>query len=386
MIIPRRVVTHLNELGKYYPVISLTGPRQAGKTTLLKELYAEYQYVSFEDPETKLAFENDPVGFLQRHNDRVIFDEAQHVPALFSYLQGIVDEDRRPGRFILSGSQNFLLLKSITQSLAGRVGIARLLPLDFSEKRAADLLPKSYAQEILNGSYPGKQVRNEPSRLFYSNYIASYVQRDVSGLVSPANLSTFQRFLHICAGYTGQLVNYSQISLAIGVSVPTIKSWLSILEQSYLIFLLPPFYKNIPKRLVKTPKLYFYDTGLASYLLHITETQVLDTYYQKGALFENLIVADAFKSAHHSGRDPWYNFYRDKNGVEADLVYDTPAKTILWEIKATSTYHPRLSKNLDLVVKNWSTPVEKGLIYSGDLEATLNEVKVSHWANLQWPL
>lgn len=387
MIIPRNIVTHLKTLGKYYPVISLTGPRQAGKTTLLRELYSDYRYVSFETPETKQAFEADPRAFLKKYDDRVIFDEAQHVPELFSYLQEIVDEDRRKtGRFILSGSQNFLLLKSITQSLAGRVGIARLLPLDMREKKAVGRLRESYLAEILQGSYPGKEIIEEPATLFYSNYLASYVQRDVSGLISPANLSTFQRFLQICAGYAGQLVNYSQISVAIGVSVPTVKSWLSILEQSYLVFLLPPFYRNIPKRLVKTPKLYFYDTGLACYLLRISAAEALDNYYQKGSLFENLIIADAMKTAHHGGKDPWYSFYRDKNGTEADLVYDTPARSILWEVKASATYHPRLTRSLASVAKQWDTPVEKGLIYTGEIDGTMDEVLVSKWNAIDWPL
>jgi predicted AAA+ superfamily ATPase len=384
MIIPRRITQHLDRLGKYYPIISLTGPRQAGKTTLLKKLYPSYQYLSFENPDTRLAFQTDPKAFLSKYDNKVIFDEAQHVPELFSYLQGIVDEDRTPGRFILSGSQNFLLLKSITQSLAGRVGIARLLPLDFAEKKSANILDPAYLTELLNGGYPARMVLGEPTDLFYSNYLASYVQRDVSGLVSPANLSIFQRFLQICAGYAGQLVNYSQISIAIGVSVPTVKSWLSILEQSYLVFLLPPFYRNIPKRLVKTPKLYFYDTGLACYLLRIAEVDALDTYYQKGNLFENMIVADAVKSAHHLGKDPWFSFYRDKNGTEVDIVYDTPAKTILWEVKATETYRPQLAKNLHSVARNWEQPVEKRLIYNSDQEGELAGVNLYHWMRHEW--
>jgi predicted AAA+ superfamily ATPase len=371
-------------LGKYYPIISLTGPRQAGKTTLLKKLYPDFRYLSFENPETKLAFNADPIGFLKKYDEKVIFDEAQHVPELFSYLQGIVDEDRRPGRFILSGSQNFLLLKSITQSLAGRVGIARLLPLDHSEKKSVDRLSQNYLNELLNGGYPARLVLNEPPDLFYSNYLASYVQRDVSGFISPANLTLFQRFLQICAGYAGQMVNYSQISIAIGVSVPTVKSWLSILEQSYLVFLLPPFYRNIQKRLVKTPKLYFYDTGLACYLLRISEEDALDTYYQKGNLFENMIIADAVKSAYHQGKDPWFNFYRDKNGLEVDLVYDTPAKAILWEIKATQTYHQRLTKGLNSVAKHWKQGVDKRLIYNGELEGELGGINLYNWSNHKW--
>ena len=386
MFVHRTITSYLDKLGQYYPIISLTGPRQAGKTTLLRELYKDYRYVSFEAPETRADFTQDPRGFLRAYDDRVIFDEAQHVPELFSYLQLLVDEDRRPGRFILSGSQNFLLLKSITQSLAGRVGIARLLPFDHAEKRAVGVLPTDYLTEILNGGYPAKIVQDEPADIFYSNYIASYVQRDVSGLISPANMTTFQRFLSVCAGYAGQLLNYSKMALAVGVSVPTIQSWLSILEQSYLVFRLPPFYRNIKKRLVKSPKLYFYDTGLACYLLRIREENALRTYYQFGGLFENMLIADAYKSAHHAGHDPWYAFYRDKSAQEVDLVYDAPGKLTFWEIKATETYHPNLTKSLKQVADHFAEAVDLRLLYGGEKEAEADGVKVAPWHAAHWSL
>jgi predicted AAA+ superfamily ATPase len=384
MLIDRSITTHLRELGKYYPIISLTGPRQAGKTTLLRELYTDYTYLSFEAPELRAEFTADPRGFLRQHGDRVIFDEAQHVPELFSYLQLLVDEQRTPGRFILSGSQNFLLLKSINQSLAGRAGIARLLPLDLSEKRGSDQLADDYFDEILNGGYPARTVSGEPPALFYSNYLASYVQRDVTGLIAPANLATFQRFLQTCAGYAGQLINYSQISVAVGVSVPTVQSWLSILEQSYIVFRLPPFYRNITRRLVKTPKLYFYDTGLACFLLRIQDTMALRNYHNAGALFENLIVADAFKSAYHAGKEPWYSFYRDKSGDEADLVYDARGQLTLWEIKATETFHPRLLQSLRKVQGHLKESSAVRLIYAGERATVSGEVEVVPWRELVW--
>ncbi len=351
---------------------------------MLRDIYPGYQYVSFESPDVRLNFEYDPRGFLKQYSDQVIFDEAQHVPELFSYLQLMVDEDRRPGRFILSGSQNFLLLKNITQSLAGRIGIARLLPLDLREKKAAgQLLDDAYA-EILEGGYPAKTISGEPADLFYSNYLASYVQRDVSDLISPANMVTFQRFLGICASYAGQLLNYSQIALAVGISVPTVQAWLSILEQSYLVFRLPPFYRNITRRLVKSPKLYFYDTGLACYLLRIREEQSLRNYHQAGSLFENLLVADAHKQAHHAGQEPWYAFYRDQAGQEVDLVFDAPGQLTFWEIKATETFRPALTSTLRKVVSQLGEPASQRLIYAGSQALDSDGVQVIPWRENEW--
>jgi predicted AAA+ superfamily ATPase len=384
MIIPRHLVNHLQELGSHFPVLSVTGPRQAGKTTLLRELFKEYRYVTFEAPDVKLYFQSDPRGFLREYSDNVIFDEAQHVPELFSYLQGIVDEDRRPGRFILSGSQNFLMRKSITQSLAGRIGIAKLFPLDFQELKHAGHLPEDYLDAIFKGGYPAQFANPMRDKIFYSNYIDSYVQRDVQELIDPGNLSTFQRFLVMAAGSAGQMLNYSNIATVVGVSVPTIKSWFSILEQSYIVFRLDPFFRQINRRLVKSPKLYFYDTGLLCYLLGIQDASFLRKYHNFGSLFENLIIADAVKRTYHDGSRPRFHYYRDSNGVEVDLVYDTPAKAILWEIKATETYHPRLNRTLNTVAGRWDIPPEKRLIYGGAEEMTTNGINVKKWFSENW--
>ena len=303
MIIPRHLSGHLQELSLYFPVLSLTGPRQAGKTTLLKKLYPGYRYVSLEDPDQQLRATEDPRSFLKHYDHLVIFDEAQRVPALFSYLQTIVDEDRRPGRYILSGSQNFLLRKGITQSLAGRVGIARLFPLDFQEMAGAGRRPDDYETAIYKGFYPAQFDTGVPARLFYPSYVASYLERDVSGLITSANLQTFRRFLQLCAAFAGQLLNYSAIANATGVSVPTIQNWFSILEQSYLVFRLPPYFRNFGKRITKSPKLYFYDTGLLCYLLGMESAADVFRYFQFGALFENLIIADRVKWMQHDGKE-----------------------------------------------------------------------------------
>ncbi|MEM1124920.1 MAG: ATP-binding protein, partial [Bacteroidota bacterium] len=315
-LIPRRLTAHILEMSKMFPVISLTGPRQAGKTTLLKALYPGYRYVSLENPDVRREAMRNPSGFLATYDDKVIFDEAQRWPDLFAYLQTIIDEDRRPGRFILSGSQNFLLRKNISQSLAGRVGIVRLLPLDNEESLNADLLPDAIEKAILRGGYPDLVNRGLTTEPFFSSYLASYVERDVAELVNWSNLDTFQRFLRIVATYAGQTANYSKIANATGVSLKTIQSWLGILEQSYIIFRLPAFFRNFGKRLVKSPKIYFYDTGLLCYLLEIFDTEEYLLNQNRGAIFENFIIADAHKSFLHQGHTPNFYFYRDTDQRE----------------------------------------------------------------------
>lgn len=384
MLIPRRLTVQLAELGKFFPAISLTGPRQAGKTTLLKELYPDYKYVSLEQPATRLAAQDDPIGFLRQYNDRVIFDEAQRFPELFSYLQGMIDDDRRPGRFILSGSQNFLLRKNITQTLAGRIGIAKLLPLDHRELRDADLLPDAYSEALLMGGYPGRIDRGIGADAFYGSYLASYVERDVIDLVSATNLDVFQRFLRTCAIYSGQTLNLTRMANDIGVSVPTIQSWIGILEQSYVVFRLPPFFRNLGKRLTKAPKLYFYDTGLLCYLLGLYEPADIDRYAQRGALFENLIIADAFKSFLHQGLDPRFSFYRDQGKQEVDLIYERANLARLWEIKSTYTFRPRLVDTVEKVATYWDRPTETYLIYAGDEARRFRKTQLVNWREMEW--
>ena len=379
MIIPRDITSHLRELSRYFPILSLTGPRQAGKTTLLKELYADYRYVSLEDPDQQLRAKDDPRSFLKHYDYQVIFDEAQRAPELFSYLQTVVDEDRRAGRYILSGSQNFLLRQGITQTLAGRVGIARLFPLDLQEMKAADILSVDYETAIYQGFYPAQFDTGVPARLFYPSYVSSYVERDVSGLISAANLNTFRRFLQLCAAYAGQLLNYSSIAKTIGVSTPTIQSWFSILEQSYLVFRLPPYYKNFGKRITKSPKLYFYDTGLLCYFLGMQSAKDVFNYYQLGALFENLVIADRMKRMTHNGEEPRLYFYRDSNQVEVDLLEESSGGLTLTEIKATRTYQAHLLKNLHKIEKAADQPVRKQLVFGGEEGFEVQGVKVFSW-------
>lgn len=382
MIIPRSLSAHLRELGKFFPILSLTGPRQAGKTTLLQHLFADYEYISFEDPEYRDRFLEDPRSFLARYHHQVIFDEAQRVPALFSYLQGMVDQDRTPGRFVLSGSQNFLLADAISQSLAGRVGIARLLPLDFAELRQAQLPLTTPWEAIYAGFYPIHFQMNMPPRFFYPNYVATYLERDIRDAIQAGNQSLFRQFLQLCATLVGQLINHASIAKHLGISVSTVKNWLSLLERSYVLFQLSPYTTNIGKRLIKRPKLYFYDVGLAAYLLEFQSASELRGSRYYGGLFENLIVANQMKQIYHAGQEPWLYFFRDSNGLETDLIAGTTNRQQLTEIKASTTYQANMAKSLHKVADLLgSEPADtsKQLVYGGQESFQVNDLEVIAW-------
>lgn len=380
MHIARSLPSHLQELAKFFPVISVTGPRQSGKTTLLREHFPDYKYINLEDPLYRDQLREDPRGFLDRNSHRVIFDEAQHYPDLFSYLQLAVDEDRQPGRFVISGSQNFLLNRNITQSLAGRVGITRLLPLDLSELNGAGLLPSSPTDAIFSGSYPDLVVKKTPPAYFFPSYIGSYLERDIEGFVAARNMATFRLFMKVCASFAGQTINYSNMSKTVGIGVPTIKEWLSILEMSYIVFRLPPYFANFKKRLSKSDKLYFYDTGLLTYLLEIESTAELEKSSAYGALFENLIVADVRKSWLHGGRDPHRLYhYRDGQQLEADLVTSSANRLTLTEIKSTRTYRSKLVSTLKRIGAAAEVPVDYELIYGGTDAFTSDGVNIIPW-------
>ena len=379
MIIPRLLAAHLAELGKYYPVISLTGPRQAGKTTLLSELYPGYRYVSLEELDIREEALRDPRSFLEKYDRRVIFDEAQRVPVLFNYLQGVVDADREPGRFILSGSQNFLLHKSITQSLAGRVGTARLFPLDCSELENAGLLPTSPGEAILKGFYPNSYTTGVPPRYFYPDYISSYLERDVPDFINSSNLATFLQFLQVCAHYAGQLTNLSRMATMTGVSVKTVNAWLSILEMSYIVFRVGPYFKNFGKRLTKAPKLYFYDTGLLCHLLGIRSVDELTQSKEYGATFENLILADRMKSLYHTGEKPQLYFFRDQHGVEVDLLEGSATRLSLTEIKSGKTYSSQWDANIRKIGALSDVPVTYRVVYGGEKAMRVGETVVVPW-------
>lgn len=367
MIIQREIISAIKFLVKKYPIIAVTGPRQSGKTTLLKSMFPEYRYISLENPDIRNFATTDPNGFLNEYSDNVIFDEVQRAPMLFSYLQTKVDESKMMGQFILSGSQNFHLVQNITQSLAGRVAIFKLLPLDFQELNSAGLLRDNYIDNLVKGFYPAIFDREIPSRIFYSNYVQTYIQRDVSELIAIKDMRLFQNFIALCATRAGQLLNLSSLANECGISQPTAKSWLSALESSYILFLLPPYFENFSKRIVKTPKLYFYDTGLLCYLLKLDNAQQIQLSDFKGSLFENMMIAEYVKRMYHCNQlnDIW--FWRDAAGNEVDLIVQSGQNQEAFEFKSTQTIMPNLFKGLNFYEKiSKKIFLSKYLVYGGD--------------------
>jgi predicted AAA+ superfamily ATPase len=329
----RNLAPTLTRLARQFPVVVITGPRQSGKTTLARMQFADKPYLSLEDPVERSFAQDDPRGFLARFVGGAIFDEAQRWPDLFSHLQGMVDADRVPGRFVLTGSQQFGLMAGISQSLAGRVGMTHLLPLALNEMPAPDTLDAL----LLRGAYPALHAQDIDSADWFTSYVATYVERDVRQLLRVQDLSTFQRFLRLCAGRVGQLLNLSALGEEAGITHATARAWMSLLEASYLVFLLPPYHRNFGKRLVKTPKLYFVDTGLAAWLLGLRAPEQLTLHPMRGPLFENLIVGEFLKARYNAGQPADLYFWRDNNGLEADLVFEDGERLQTIEIKSGAT-------------------------------------------------
>lgn len=345
-MIKRTLGEQLLLLSEWYPVVSVTGPRQSGKSTLVQDAFADYRYVNLEDPSIRARALADPTGFVSALPDRAIIDEAQYAPELFSAIQTRADERKSNGQFILSGSQNFLLLKSIKQSLAGRVGVAHLLPLSFREIRSSDEGAQPW-DVMVRGSYPSLHASSVPTGIFYENYLDTYVTRDVVGFLDVRNERDFRRFLTACATRAGNLLNFADLSRDVGVSVPTIRSWISILESSFVIRTLEPYYANISKRLTKTPKVYFYDTGLLCHLLGIGDVATLAESPYAGAIFENFVISEELKRWFNELKRPQVYFYRDDSRIEVDLVDTTDAACpLLCEMKSSHTYRPNFSRSL----------------------------------------
>lgn len=341
-MIDRALEEKLLQLARKFPIVSITGPRQSGKSTLIRHAFANYDYISFENPDTRELFIEDPRSFLERHSDHVIFDEAQRVPELFSYLQEISDSANIAGNFILSGSQNFLLSKNISQSLAGRVGILRLLPLSYAELEHADKSMDTAWEWVFRGTYPRVIADNIDPYDYYPSYIETYLERDVRQALRVEKIEAFLRFLQLLALRSGELLNISSLARECDLAPATVKNWISVLSASYIVRLLHPYATNPGKRLVKTPKLYFYDTGLACNLLGIESVEDLETYPQRGALFETAIVSELMKAYFNKGRVPAMYFWRDSNKNEIDVVIEKgplPVKAI--EIKSSTTYRSK---------------------------------------------
>ena len=365
-----------------YPVVSVTGPRQSGKTTLVKQAFPKYKYFTLEDIDTRNIAISDPRGFLERECEGMIIDEIQRVPELFSYIQTIVDEENNPGKFIITGSQNFLLMENISQSLAGRIAILKLMPFSLEELKSQKLLPKNIDDVIFKGSYPRIYDKNIPANDFYPFYIQTYVERDVKLIKNINNQNTFIRFVKMCAGRTGQLLNITELANSCGITQVTAKSWLSILEASYIIYFLQPHHKNFNKRLVKMPKLYFNDTGLACSLLGIKQKEQLATHFLYGALFENLIINEFHKHQYNNAISPEFYFWRNKLGKEIDLIIENNDKTTPIEIKAGKTINHDYFKNLIYLNRlSENKPENTFVIYGGKEAYDTKDGIILSWNN-----
>lgn len=343
-MIQREATDKIREMAKKFPVLVFTGPRQSGKTTLSRLVFPEYRYVSLENPDNLEFAQNDPNGFLNIYDKYVIIDEAQNAPQLFSYIQQLVDDSAIPGHYILSGSQNYLMLEKITQSLAGRVYLIELLPLCFSE--IDTVVQQNVFKSIVYGGYPRIYDKTIEPFDFYPSYIQTYIERDVRSILNVQDLSLFRKFINICALHAGQIFNASSISKTIGVDLKTVQRWLSILETSYIAFTLKPWHKNFSKRIIKSPKLYFYDTGLLSYLLGIETPEELISSTYKGALFENYSLLEIMKNHKNKGINRNYYFWRDSNGNEIDLIIERGLNVQCVEMKASATVKSEFLKSL----------------------------------------
>ncbi len=380
-MISRELSQKILELFSKSPAIGLMGPRQSGKTTLVRELFPSYPYVSFEDLAQRERAQNNIVAFLEKYQEGAIFDEVQHVPALFSYLQGVIDNNPKPGRFILTGSQNFTLSEHISQTLAGRIALLTLLPLSIEELKKGGRDSEVADELIFNGGYP--RIYSSPigAADWYRSYILTYVERDVRQIKNINNLSQFQTFLKLCAGRIGQVLNLSSLGNDCGLSGVTIRHWLSILQASYVVYLLPPHYQNFNKRLIKMPKIYFYDTGVACSLLGIEDKKDLQNHYLRGNLFENLVMNEILKHRLNQGKSPNIYFWRDNVGHEVDCIYDRAGHLLPIEIKSSRTLSSSFYDNLKYFNKIAKQDVGI-LCYGGSIEEKGGNVHTTNYKNI----
>jgi len=401
---PRILAKVILKALKSFPAIVVTGPRQSGKTTLLRWLFSRtHRFVTLEDPDVRIRAKEDPLYFLEQYRPPVIIDEIQYVPELLSYIKTKIDQDRKPGQWLFTGSQHFILMQGISQSLAGRAAVLSLLPFSFTERvgrgETAQGIPGwlkglnlhqtyedkvSLSEVILRGNYPEIASRKSVDRqLWCGSYISTYLERDVRNLAQIGDLSQFERFLRLCAIRTGQLLNLSELAKEIGMSVPTIKRWLSMLETGYQVYLLYPYYKNVGKRLVKSPKLYFNDTALASYLLGLHDRETLLSSPNFGNLFETMVVTDALKRFLHFGQMPSMYYLRTRDGLEVDLVIESGQKLHLFEIKAAMTIVPKHASGLTRVTSDLGSSIRTSAIISmsGDNFTLKNGICNYNWKN-----
>ena len=386
VFIPRAMQSTLHDVLKIFPSATICGPRQSGKTTLCRKEFPDLPYVNLEDLSIRQFAIEDPKGFLSQFSQGVIIDEVQQVPDILSQIQVIIDEDRFKGienrKFLLTGSSNFAMLPQVRQSLAGRTAFLTLLPLSTQEIINGGFIDFTTNSEIIKGGYPTVWTKPEDnSRIILENYINAYVERDVRNLLNIEDYSKFTTFIRLCASRIGYELNKSSLAIETGVSVPTIDRWISVLEATYVVYLLKPWYGNISKRLVKAPKLYFYDTGIATTLLGVNSVEQLIGHPLRGSLFENLVINNVIKYGYNKGLSENLFFYRDKSGHEVDLVWEQPNGLYAIEIKASMTYNTDFRKNLDYLKMLLNDKIiESKIIYNGDSELK-GEIGVSNYKN-----
>lgn len=379
--ITRTLENVITEAAQYFSVISVTGPRQSGKSTMLKHLFPEYKKYSLKDVNVRNFAQNDPVAFLRQTDGGMFIDEVQKVPELLEYIQGIVD-DNPERRFLLSGSSNFELLKGLSESLPGRTGVYELLPMSFVEARE-QLTDKPVNALLYDGLYPAICAGKNKARLFYPSYVKTYLEKDVRDLLQIQDQLQFMRFMKLCAARVGALFNASEVANEVGVDSKTITRWLSVLQASYLITLLPPYYQNVGKRLVKTPKLYFNDPGLACYLLDIENDRQLDRDKMRGAIFENFVVMEVIKHRLNKGKEGGVFFYRDSNQNEVDILLKEEGEFAAIEVKSSMTYSTAFEKSLRKIDQWVDAPVRnKAIVYAGDFENTAGDIKLVNYRSL----
>lgn len=382
MLIKRSLTDNIIEAATEFPVIAIVGPRQSGKTTLAQTIFPHHKYISLEDFDDLKRALADPRSFLQDSPTAsgLIIDEIQHAPKLLSYMQTIVDREKKKGFFIVTGSQNFLVNEAITQTLAGRIAIVTLLPLSIRELQDAELLPEKIETLIHQGFYPQVYAQKISIERVYSNYVQSYVERDVRSIKNISDLTTFQNFIRLCVGRIGQELNLTSLGNDCGISHTTAKAWISLLQASYVIFLLHPYFKNFGKRLIKAPKLYFVDTGLACHLLNLSSAEEVAAHYLRGGLVESLIISDLFKQYYNTERQPRVYFWRDQGGHEIDCIIDETQYPIPVEIKSGKTVVEDFFKGLNY----WEQITDKShkqryLIYGGSEDQKWSAAQVLSW-------
>ncbi|HMB20792.1 MAG TPA: ATP-binding protein [Spirochaetota bacterium] len=401
-MIPRNLEIPVRKYASQYPVIGIVGPRQSGKTTLARHLFPDHRYLSLENLDMRQLAEEDPRTFLEDFGDRLIIDEIQRAPGLFSYLQEKVDMNDDPGRYVVTGSQQFLMMEQISQSLAGRIIIFSLYPFTTNElflqgmdKEPYDVItinaekkhgePSTEAADLIfSGMYPRIHDKKLDARKWIENYILTYIERDIRSLVNVENLKMFENFIQVCASRTGQILNFASISGETGVSQPTVKRWLSLLETSGIVFLLQPYHRNFSKRILKNPKLYFIDTGIACYLLSIRNRDMLITHPLYGSLFETFVIGNMFRRIQHMGERPPLYYWRDRTGKEIDCVFDTGEKPVPIEIKSAKTYSRDFTSTLQYWKDLPGNTMEKGLVvYNGkDTIGKKEDITIVPWWRL----